>query len=210
MVQCSILLRVQRRGGGTGPSAAAVAVAKDHANFYFLLENKNRCGHTLSMDAETLRALIHYDPLTGVFTRRKAWGSKPTGSVIGGLNRHGYWQISVDKRTYTAQRLAWLYMTGSWPCSDVDHINRDRYDNRFENLREASRSENLQNARRRDNNTSGYTGVSWSKSKKRWRAEIMVDGKRMYLGRFKTKEEAATARQKATVQFHPFAVTRHL
>jgi hypothetical protein len=182
-------------------------VAKGHKkNLSFLFTFSKTYAMFCDMDRTTLTAHIHYDPVTGVFTRRRKWGSKPAGSVIGCLSPQGYWQIGVCGRTYAAHRLAWLYMTGDWPAGDIDHINRTRADNRFTNLRAVSRSENLQNARRRDNNTSGYTGVSWSKSKKRWRANIMVLGRPLNLGYFKNIADAVAAREKAASQLHPFRV----
>ncbi len=158
------------------------------------------------MDSKSLRTFVHYDPDTGVFTRRKKWGPKPAGSVIGGLSPQGYWQIGINGKTYPAHRLAWLYVTDVWPDGDIDHINQNRADNRFCNLRVATRSENLQNARLRKNNQSGVTGVSWHAKKQRWRAHIMILGRRLFLGQFKSKEEAVSARKKAATQLHPFAV----
>jgi hypothetical protein len=67
---------------------------------------------------------------------------------------------------YREHRLAWLYMTGEWPTHEIDHINGDRVDNRFCNLREATASENRWNSRKRVNNTSGYKGVSWDSAKR--------------------------------------------
>ena len=93
----------------------------------------------------TLRATLHYDPDTGKFTRKIARGSKAVGDEPGSFNPVGYWQIGVCGRTYTAQRLAWYYTTGEWPEHDIDHINRDKLDNRIANLRAISRSENLKN-----------------------------------------------------------------
>jgi hypothetical protein len=93
----------------------------------------------------TLRNTLEYDPASGQFIRKIARGTLPVGSTAGSLNRAGYWQIGVCGRTYTAQRLAWYYVHGDWPQDDIDHINRNKLDNRLVNLRVISRSDNLRN-----------------------------------------------------------------
>lgn len=100
----------------------------------------------------------------------------------------------MDGRLYRAHILAWLYITGSFPILDIDHINRDRDDNRFSNLREVSRSVNLHNSKRRCNNTSGHKGVSYDKTKSKWHAYIHKDGKRTNIGFFESKDDAVAAR----------------
>ena len=147
---------------------------------------------------ERLRALLHYDPETGVFVRTKGVQGFASGSTAG--NHHaasGYVMIGVDRRSYRAHRLAWLYMTGAWPPGDIDHINRDRADNRWAKLRVATRSQNNANAKRRCDNTSGARGVSWDAKNKRWRAYVGVGGKQLHLGRFDTVEQAVAAQASA-------------
>lgn len=162
-----------------------------------------------------LRELLHYDPDTGAFTRIGAsrpqtahWASKPLGFIkrdslsAGG----GYHMICVDGRAYRAHRLAWLYVTGTWPQADVDHINRDRADNRWPNLRAANRSQNLQNAGRRRDNTSGIKGVSYDASRSRWIAQVSDNGRHVFIGRFDDKERAAAAyKQYVETRFGDFA-----
>jgi hypothetical protein len=147
--------------------------------------------------ADELKAYLHYDPNTGVFTAKKACGSRPAGRVLGSSKLDGYIQISVSSRSYTAQRLAWLYVYGKWPDGVVDHINRVRSDNRICNLRDVSHSQNSLN-----------TEYTTSKAKVRgvtyrppWRAVIQVDGKRKNLGDFYTLEEAVAARKAAESKF---------
>lgn len=96
----------------------------------------------------------------------------------------------VDRQFYKAHRLAFLYMEGSFPRSDVDHINREPSDNRWANLRRATRSENNRNTRLYRNNTSGMRGVSWDKSKQKWVANGRLHGVLKKLGSFTDKEEA--------------------
>lgn len=139
-----------------------------------------------------LRELLHYDPETGFFTRAlTTTGIRPkVGDVAGGVNCRGYWQIRIDGERYKAHRLAWLYMTGDWPKEQIDHINMDRSDNRFANLREATNIQNCANQRRPVNNTSGLKGVCWNKRLSKWKSQIRVNGKLHHLGYFDTAEAA--------------------
>ncbi len=149
-----------------------------------------------------LKELFSYDPAVGVFIRvsvprpqlAKLIGSSP-GYIKPGSpsNGGGYVMIPADGKTYRAHRLAWLYMTGEWPVVDVDHINGVRADNRWANLRLASRSQNLANARGHSDSLTGIKGVTYDKARGRWRAQ--VDTK--FIGRFDTADEAAAAYLKA-------------
>lgn len=153
--------------------------------------------------ADQLREVLSYDSETGVFTRRKPWGSRKVGDKPGSISKDGYWQIGVFNQTYGAQVLAWLYVYGEWPTSLVDHINQIRTDNRIANLRLLDYSNNAHNTGVRQTNTSGVKGVSLSPLRngkplnKPWRADIMVSGKRTFLGNYATFEEAVNARRKA-------------
>ena len=109
-----------------------------------------------------------------------------------------------DGKLYLAHRLAWLYVHGSFPEHHIDHINRDRADNRISNIREATPAENRQNASLQRNSTSGFSGVSWTKRERRWRARIVVNSREIGLGYFVDKQSAADAYAEAKKQFHPF------
>ena len=155
------------------------------------------------LTAARLRELLSYDPDTGVFRWRVSRpGTRGIGSIAGASDGQGYHQIGIDGRIYRDHRLAWLYMTGEWPADDVDHINRDRGDCRFANLREATRSQNNANAKRPSDNTSGYKGVSFDKRRGRWHAYISHGGRRKNLGMFDTAVAAYEARLAAAARLH--------
>ena len=139
--------------------------------------------------------MLEYNPDAGLFTWRVR--RKPCiipGQIAGTLNKgHGYVIVCIDGRLYKAHRLAWFYMTETWPKADIDHINMIRADNRWSNLREATRAQNKTNEAKRTNNTSGYKGVTWNKRAQRWIAQLQCDGKKMHLGRFATAEDAYIA-----------------
>ena len=145
---------------------------------------------------------LHYDPETGIFTRTVVSGGCLVGSVAGTADGRGYQQIRIGGRKYLSHRLAWLYVYGALPCKHLDHVNRDKSDNRISNLREATRSENNQNRGPQKNNTSGYRGVSWNSRFLRWQARISVCGKRKSLGYFDTAEIAFEAYKAAARLLH--------
>lgn len=158
-------------------------------------------------DLTELRAdlmnIFSYDPETGVFKRKVA---PRLGKVINDKSANGYIRIRYKDKAYGAHRVAWLFMTGSWPEQDVDHINLDRADNRWTNLRAASRSENLGNIGARSDNKSGLKGAYYSKRLRKWQSFIQIQGKHDYLGLFATAEEAHAAYAKAAAErFGEFA-----
>lgn len=146
-------------------------------------------------DQERLRQKYLYDPETGVFTRNTSWGRRKAGDVAGCISPQGYRYLVFNGRATPAHRLAWLWVHNEWPSGDIDHINRDRLDNRIENLRCVSRSVNCHNIPARGH--SGEKGVTASSKGKRWDARIMINRKPIYLGQYATKEEAAAARKGA-------------
>lgn len=149
------------------------------------------------LTAERLRELLDYEPETGWFfwriSRRKASAGSKAGTRW--QPPHDYVAIGIDRKIYLAHRLAWLYMTGEWSQIDVDHINGDRSDNRWVNLREAVRWQNLANSKLSATNKSGFKGVCFDKSRGLWLATISVAGVHYNLGRYATAEEAALVRR---------------
>lgn len=152
----------------------------------------------MTIEAEQLRAMLDYCPATGVFTWKVDQNQLAVaGSVAGSIDNDGYRRIRVLGKRHYAHRLAWLYQTGRWPVNMVDHENTDRGDNRWANLREATRSQNMANMRKPPHNSTGYKGVSFEGDRECFRADIRCNGKRYRLGRFATAEQAASAYEKA-------------
>jgi hypothetical protein len=163
-------------------------------------------------DIAVLRQLLRYEPDTGklywlsrpmsMFPKSQqanTWNTKNAGRETFTLVHKGYYQGTIFNAKFRAHRVAWALYYGRWPERHLDHINGVRTDNRIENLREVERSENQRNQKRRTDNTSGATGVSWYVLQGKWVAEIYVDGKKKNLGYFDTYEEAISARKLAEV-----------
>jgi hypothetical protein len=153
-----------------------------------------------------LQSYLNYDPETGIFNWNIHKNSRATyGSVAGTMNIYGYIQICVDSKSYKAHRLAWLYMTGKMPKEYIDHINGDKTDNRFLNLRECSNSQNMQNKKKaQKNHVSGFLGVQLRKDRGSYVSHIYVNKKRKYLGSFKSPELASEAYLKAKRNLHEY------
>lgn len=146
-----------------------------------------------------LKQLFLYEPETGNFIRLCAPGKRSDliGTVAGSPSSQGYILINVDNRKYRAHRLAFLYMTGEWPPLHVDHENNIKSDNRYTNLRHATKAQNEYNKPINSSNTSGVKGVYWNNAANKWQAYITVNGANKYLGIFNEFDDATAARKKA-------------
>jgi hypothetical protein len=165
------------------------------------------------ISAVHLRELLHYNPATGIFTRRVTRSSNArAGDIAGTLDSYGYRQIKIDRRLYLAHRLAVLYFTDVWPDCALDHVNRVKDDNRWKNLRLAA-NETLSSANKPllTNNTSGFKGVIRSRGRhgkvgRKFKAQIRLKGRHTHLGCFNTASDAAYAYNIASrLFFGPFA-----
>jgi hypothetical protein len=152
--------------------------------------NARRC-----LTHDRLLEVLSYDPETGKFhwLKRISIRIKKVGSEAGSVTPSGYLEIGIDGENYQIHRLAWFYMTGEWPKLQVDHKDTNRQNNKWDNLREATHGQNVQNSGPRKNNKSGLKGVSFDKSVGRWQARIMSERKLYLLGHFDTPEEAHAA-----------------
>ncbi len=145
-----------------------------------------------NIDAQQVRSLLDYDQDTGVFRWKETVSPfAPAGAVAGYVREDGYRAISMGNRLYLAHRLAWLHITGEWPPDQIDHIDGERDNNRFHNLRSATKALNSINQRVRSDSKSGLKGVQ--RHKNRWAARIVIDGKRKRIGLFDTPEAAHAA-----------------
>lgn len=160
------------------------------------------------LTAATLRELFAYEPETGLFRYRRNTCRHVIGDPAGAVIRSGYVYISFGNRAdgargrrYGAHRLAWLYMTGEWPQAEIDHVNGSRPDNRWSNLRTATREQNMQNQRcHRDKAGEGMKGAYFQKGS--WVAVIQGQRRKVYLGSFATAAEAHAAYVGASVILH--------
>lgn len=115
----------------------------------------------------------------------------------------GYVSIGVNRKDWLAHRLAFLFMTGSWPVGDVDHVDGNPANNKWENLRDVPHAINLQNRRNPTRaNKAGILGVHYSESVQRWIATITVSGKSKTIGRFKTAADASDAYKRVKRLLH--------
>lgn len=164
-------------------------------------------------DQEYLRRRLLYEPETGILRwadrpHTNGWNPKMAGAVAGTRNGKGYIQIKMDGVIYLAHRIIWKLVTGCDPGDRVDHWNGTGIDNRWTNLREATPQQNQANMRRHKTNRSGFKGVALHKGK--FCSQICIDGKRTYLGRFASAEEANAAYYKAALaHFGEFANSGH-
>ena len=151
------------------------------------------------MKQERLRQLLNVDPCTGILLwRYNHQRPDRIGQRTGWLTDTGYWRVALDGSTYYASQIIWLFVHGQL-VGLLDHINRDRSDDRLLNLRPATKGQNAVNSKMNSQNTSGYRGVSFCWSTSKWRADIAIDGYRKNLGRFALPEQAHAAWRTAAI-----------
>ena len=145
--------------------------------------------------------VLEYDPVTGDIKWHGKANPRFVGGKAGSLNKDGYVDISYRYNRMYGHRVAWLLSYGEWPAGHIDHINGNPSDNRISNLRLVDNEANHRNMKQHKGNSSGVTGVYWSKRAKKWQAYICVKGKQIYLGVFAELEEARIARKEAEIEY---------
>jgi len=143
-----------------------------------------------NLSARYVRSILDYNPETGIFTWRhrpdagRVWNLRFAGKVAGNVNRKsGYHRISINGSRYYSHRLVWLLMTGKWPVAEIDHRDKIRSNNKFNNLRQATHSQNHCN-KTSPQNRSGYKGVYFDKKVGRFGASIKIRRRSKFLGYF--------------------------
>lgn len=153
-----------------------------------------------------LREIFQYDPETGNIywkIRKQRRGGFTRPGDIAGTRTEGRIQIKFEGKFYKAHRLAWFLQTGEWPENDIDHEDNNGFNNRWKNLRKATRSQNNRNGNNklRSDNKSGIRGVSFRKDTGKWHARFYLNGKAIMLGDFVELEDATKARRSAEAQY---------
>lgn len=156
---------------------------------------------------ETMKDLLRYDADTGLFhwlIHTHGRGGKIAPGHVAGTLKDGYVQIKVDGQLWKAHRLAWMITTGELPPKgfEIDHINGNRSDNRWVNLRQVTRSQNNHNMGVSKKNVSGTKGVSWVAERSQWLARLKVNDRVIHLGQFDRLEDAVAARKRGEQLHH--------
>ena len=155
-------------------------------------------------DPHIVRQHFDYNPETGELRWRIGSRRRPAGKLAGAMSKTEKGRIIVgfQGKTYKAHILAWVCQTNEWPTHQIDHVNEDPSDNRWVNLRAATKSQNMRNIIKIKSNTSGHKGVGFHKEAKKWRAYIKADGVSYHLGLFLDKEDAIKAYIDAANKLH--------
>lgn len=143
---------------------------------------------------EKLKELLNYCPISGVFTRRIGTLETPAGAIADRPQSKGYMRLCVLGSQYLSHRVAWFYVHGVWP-SEIDHIDMNKTNNAISNLRVVTSGQNKENRKfsQANNMSCGLLGVTWDKSKGKWQAQINVNKKHIFIGRYTDKNEAHKA-----------------
>lgn len=135
--------------------------------------------------AERARELFHYDPESGVLTRKIRTAQRvQVGDAVGSLRKDGRLAVCVDYKKYLVHDLIWLWVTGEWPSPEPDHQDMNGSNNRWSNLRLATKSQNGANRKMQPNNRVGLKGVGWHKTMKKYRARLMKHKREIFVEYF--------------------------
>lgn len=154
---------------------------------------------SIAITPEEVQLMLDYDPTSGHFTWKIKRRGKNIGVPAGYLEKTGYRRIRIYGKPYNAHRLAWLYTHGKWPQGVIDHIDGNRDNNRINNLREATLTQNQYNRRVKCTSSTGRKGVSLARREGRYQSQITIGGVKKFIGYFDTIEEGVCAYNKAAI-----------
>lgn len=162
----------------------------------------------MNLDADYVRGILRYNKRTGVLHWKKradataCWNAQFSGKIAGSIGSTGYVRVSINDRGFLAHRLIWLIVTGEWPKEEIDHKDQNEANNRWANLREASRQQNQRNRRRHKSNTSGFKGVFKNRIGSTWSAQIYLKRNKIHVGCYPTAEAAHAGYREAARQHY--------
>lgn len=171
---------------------------------------KSRIGHLCKLCKSTtgqeinqdlVRKFFNYDPISGKLSRRLATHGGYVGEEVGFLCNNGYLSVGISENSYLVHRIIWLYQKGHFP-TQVDHLDHNKLNNSWGNLREVDNTTNSKNCKVSSNSLSKVNGVSFMKNRNKYRAYIMVNKKQIHLGVFATVEEAKLVRDQANIKYN--------
>ena len=156
----------------------------------------------MNVELAQIRRLVAYDPhIKGNLRRLISRGNSKAGTSAGRKDSKGYWRSHIDGKDYKNHHLVWFLCTGVWPAKQLDHINRNKEDNRIENLREVDGATNCLNQTVRKTNVIGLQGVHLHKQSGKFRAALTVNGCRIELGLHASPELAHAAYVTAKAEY---------
>ncbi len=163
-------------------------------------------GKRSSFSQAELREKVRYDSESGLFYSLRKTARSSVGDVVTNIRPDGYCRVNVFGGKFLAHRLAWFYMMGVWPESDIDHIDGNPTNNSFSNLRVVARHENMQNIRRlRKNSQTGVNGVSWHTARQKFVVQLSHRGDHKFGGHFNNIDDAIAALKRLKAEWHSYS-----
>lgn len=158
----------------------------------------------LMITESNLKEYMTYNPDTGLLVWKKSSGGITVGSEVGSVQKikHLRYRTSYfNGKACLVHRIIHFYVLGEMPNGEIDHIDGNGLNNKWSNLRVVNHKDNLRNQKLSNINKSGHAGVCWIENRQRWHAQIAEGGRRIFLGRFKDKNDAISARETAEREF---------